>query len=162
MKSVVLIGTLALALFVAMASYTTPLRPSIPELQFTYSAQAFQDIVAAWPPDGIARFKKHFLIDFPFLLCYGLLGYSIATRTRLCKWCSPRVRSALAHMLPTAASADAVENLLHFYLVSGTAPFPDTLYVLAGIIALLKWLLIGLFVVAGAAALLTHARGRNT
>lgn len=161
MKSVVLVGALAVALFVAMASYTAPLRPSIPELQFTYSTRAFHDIVAAWPADGIARFKKHFLIDFPFLLCYGVLGYFIATRTGLFARCSPRLRPALAPMLPAAAAADAVENLLHFYLVSGTAPLLDTPYVLAGAIALLKWLLIGLFVVAVAAALLTHARRRN-
>lgn len=161
MKSVMLVGTLALVLFVAMASYTTPLRPSIPELQFTYSARAFQDIVAAWPPDGIARFNKHFLIDFPFLLCYGMLGYLIATRTRLFVFFSPRLRSSLVWVLPVAATADAVENLLHFYLVSAAGPLPDFLYFLAGTVALLKWLLSGLFVTAAVVALLMHAWRRS-
>jgi hypothetical protein len=160
-KSVVIVGTLALTLFIAMASYTSPLRPSIPELQFTYNAQAFHAIVAAWPPDGMVRFKLHFLIDFPFLLCYGALGYLISTRTRLFVRCSPRLRSTLACMLPASAAADAVENLLHVYLISATGPLPETLYVLAGAVALLKWLLGGLYVAAAAVALPTHLLRRG-
>lgn len=113
MRQIKVIGwlvVLTLLLFILMAVYTSPLIPSIPELQFTYSKHAFKAVLAHWQASGLTRFKAHFLIDFPFLVAYGLLGFLLSTRTSLLRFFSQRVKSLLIWMLPAAALADAVEN----------------------------------------------------
>ena len=68
-------GALTLLLFLAMAAYTWPLKPSIPCLQLTFSEAAFKDILAQW---GVAGTDDHGLrSSFP----RGIKGCS-ATATR--------------------------------------------------------------------------------
>jgi hypothetical protein len=151
--SVKSLSVLSALLFIAMVVQSEALMPSIPELQFTYTERAFRAILEQWQADGIARFKQHFSIDFPFLLCYGLLGYVIATRTAWFRTFPVRTKTVITWLMPSASFADAIENLLHLYLVSTAPPFDASLYLFAGLIASLKWLLIALFVVCAAYAL---------
>lgn len=144
-------------LFVAMAIYTSPLEPSIPVIQLTFTEAAFQSVMNAWRPEDVVRFKYHFAVDFPFLLCYGAFGYAASTRTRLLRCFSERTRSMLALVLPVGAAADAVENALHLYFVLGTGPLTPGLYLAAGAAASLKWLLIAVFVGCTAYALRRNA-----
>ena len=146
MRTVRLLATVTALLFVAMALYTSPLEPSIPALQFTFTEAAFKALLEQWQPADITRFKYHFAIEFPFVLCYGLLGFMIATRTRLFQPFPYSARSLLAWSLPGAAAADAIENLLHWHLVLGHGPFASWLYLVAGIIASSKWLFIAIFI----------------
>lgn len=140
-----LVGALTALLFLAMAIYTWPLRPGIPCLQLTYSAAAFQSIVAQWGTDGLARFRGHFAIDFPFLVGYGWLGYLLATATSLFATLPRPAQSFLRWALPAAAATDALENLLHLYLSGGNPSSPTALYFAAGSVATVKWLLIAAF-----------------
>lgn len=152
MKITLITGVITAGLFIAMATYTSPLRPSIPQLQLTFNPFDFNAIIAAWPADGIDRFRTHFAIDFPFLVCYGSLGYLICVRTSLFARFSDKSRILLTRCLPCAAGFDVIENLLHLYLVSGATFVPQAMYKLAGTVAAIKWLLIGVFVLCAVCA----------
>lgn len=146
MRTVRVLVAASALLFVAMALYTSPLDPSIPAIQFTFTESAFKSVLNAWGPSGVARFRAHFAIDFPFLATYGALGYLLSKRTRLFRSVTQRAASLLAVSLPVAAAADAIENALHLYFLYGTVPIAEALYFAAGVAASVKWLLIAAFV----------------
>lgn len=145
MRKILLLAAVSALLFVAMAHYTSPLVPSIPVLQLTFTETAFRTILDHWQAAGVARFKTHFFFDFPLLVCYGLLGYRVSTRTSLFRAFPPAAKTPIALAIPVAAAADAVENLLHLYLLYGTEPFAPVVYFAAGTVASLKWLLIAAY-----------------
>lgn len=146
-------GTVSALLFLAMALYSSPLSPGIPCLQLTFDATAFKTILGQWGENGVARFRGHFFIDFPFLVSYGLFGYLLGQRSGLWSAASPVRRTSATCLLPAAALGDAGENLLHLYLTAEQTNPPAVLYPLAGGIAGGKWLLIGSFVAVTAVAL---------
>ena len=117
-------------------------------MQLTYSNSAFQTILKQWGPAGVARFRAHFTIDFPFPVSYGLFGYLLAKWSSLFAKQSVFSRSLLTWTLPAAAALDTAENLLHLYLTAGIAANPSALYLTAGIVATSKWLLIVAFVLS--------------
>lgn len=145
-------------LFSAMALYTSSLDPGIPAIQFTFTETGFRRVLDAWQAAGVARFRAHFAIDFPFLACYGALGYFLSTRTVLFRHFSGRTRSLLAAALPAAAAADAVENALHLYFLHAAVPVVQALYPAAGVAASVKWLLIAAFVGSTVHALRRNVR----
>jgi len=151
-------GALSLLLFIIMAVHSAPLSPSIPALQFTFEPAAFQAILAQWGPAGVARFRAHFAIDFPFLLSYGLAGYLWVRHTGLFASLSASARRLLTWTLPGAALLDAGENLLHLHLLAAPAGQP-VLYLLAGLVASLKWSAIAVFAVGIAAARIRQKQG---
>tara|TARA_R110001583_G_scaffold100991_1_gene247303 strand:+ start:2517 stop:3032 length:516 start_codon:yes stop_codon:yes gene_type:complete len=140
------LAIIATLLFAAMAIYTSPLEPSIPEIQLTFTASAFNAILAEWKPAGVHLFKVHFLIDYPFLVSYGALGYLISIKTRLFTGVAPLVRTLHAISLPVAAVADATENALHLFFLFKAGPVAQSLYFVAGTVVSIKWLLIVTFV----------------
>lgn len=152
-------GALSLLLFIVMAVHSAPLSPSIPALQFTFEPAAFQAILAQWGPAGVARFRSHFAIDFAFLLSYGLAGYLCARHTGLFASLGDRARLLLTWTLPGAALLDAGENLLHLHLLDATSSQPPMLYLLAGLVASLKWGAIAVFAVGIAAARIRQQQG---
>ena len=129
-----------------MAIYTSSLKPSIPSIQLTFSESAFNSVLKEWNPAQVKIFKRHFLIDYPFLICYGLLGYLISSRTGLFAKFATLTRKVLSFSLPTAAVADAAENSLHLAFIYGAGPFNESLYFAAGTVATTKWLLIVVFI----------------
>ena len=130
-----------------MAIYTHRLTPCIPAIQLTFSETAFKAILADWQSAGTYdRFKTHFALDFPFLVSYGVLGFLVSTRTRLFQNFSRPVKSLLSYALPVAAVADAIENLMHLHFLSGAETFIPAQYLVAGVVASTKWLLILAFV----------------
>jgi hypothetical protein len=151
-------GFVAALLFVVMAIHSAPLSPTIPELQLSFSEAAFRAILARWGSEGLVRFRWHFAIDFPFLLAYGTWGYLLATRADLFAGLAGR-RRLLAWLLPAAAGLDALENLLHLYLIRSDAGVPAILFPLAGSVAAGKWLLIAAFAASGLLALIRRRDG---
>lgn len=141
-------GALSLLLFIVMAVHSASLSPSIPALQFTFEPAAFQAILAQWGPAGVDRFRSHFAIDFPFLLSYGITGYLWTPHTGFFANLGARPRQLLTWLLPGAALLDAGENLLHLYLLDATSSPPPTLYLLAGLVASLKWSAIAAFAIS--------------
>ena len=146
MPSIRTVAIVSVLLFAAMAAYTSSLDPSIPVIQLTFTERGFNAILHAWSPPQVEIFKRHFLIDYPFLVCYGWLGHLIATRTSLFARFSKTTSQLLAICLPVAAVADAVENAFHLFIVWGAGPFDQAPYFAAGAVASTKWLLILVFV----------------
>lgn len=142
-----LLGTLTILLFVGMVIYSAPLEPSIPTIQFSFNEATFNSVLAQWGPSGVARFKTHFAIDFPFLVSYGLFGYLLSQHTSLLKKLPALVRSLLSWALPAAAAMDAAENLLHLHFISGATAIPSALYLVAGVVVTIKWMLIAAFAI---------------
>jgi hypothetical protein len=112
-------GDLMLLLFMAMVIYTFPLEPSIPYLQFTYSENAFKAVLEQWGSEGIEQFRRHFVIDFPFLVSYGIFGFLFSKNSPILSRQTTVIRSFMVWGLPVAASLDAVENLIHLHLIAG-------------------------------------------
>jgi hypothetical protein len=144
------LAILAALLFGAMVICSWPLKPGIPSLQLTFSEAAFRSVLSQWNADELLRFKIHFIIDFPFLACYGALGHLLVKQSTALS--APRFRGLLAFALPVAAAADALENLLQLYFLFATGPVSQAAYFAAGVAALIKWLLIAIFVAQAAYA----------
>ena len=163
MRTIYSLAIACLVLFVATIICTFPLTPSIPAIQLTFSESAFRAVLDAWQAPGVERFKLHLAIDFPFLLCYGMLGFLVARRTRLLRAFRRRARTLLAFSLPLAVLADGAENLFHLHFVFGSGPLGETQYVVAGLAAALKWALIATFFCASAYSgfRITHSRYRR-
>ncbi|MBT9519440.1 MAG: hypothetical protein IV101_00975 [Dechloromonas sp.] len=152
-------GALALGLFVTMAVHSSPLLPGIPALQFTFNEADFKAILAQWGPDGVDLFRRHFRIDFAVLVSYGLFGYLLVRYGCLFRQLDWTTRRLSSWTMPGAAALDAIENLLHLRLVSEPATHVPALYLIAGVVATGKWLLIANFM-AGTLYLLV-AKWRN-
>ena len=142
-RSLWLLAAFGAALFFALARHTAILNPDIPALQLTFDQAGFQAIIAQWSPEEFSRFRTHFYLDFPFLVTYGLLGYRLTVLTpRFAR--ATAARDLLSRLLPYAAALDAIENGLHLALIS-TLEVPASMFLLAGIVASVKWILIALF-----------------
>jgi hypothetical protein len=152
------LGCITAMAFIAMALQSAPLEPSIPAIQLTFSEHAFRSILDRWQAAGVSRFKTHFLFDFPLLVSYGCFGYAVSRQTALFRRLHGRTRSLLAWSLPTAAIADAIENVLHLGFVFASGTVPGSLYFVSGGVASIKWLLIIIFVLAAAYAVLRSSR----
>lgn len=152
-------GGLSLVLFAGLAVYLLPLQPSVVALQFTFDPAAFQAVLMAWRPEGVARFRHHLVPDCALLLCYGIFGYRLVRHTALCAALPTPVRGLLAWAMPLAAASDAVENALHAYLTSGVQEAAPVLYRMAGISSSLKFALMGVFLVGVLAARLRRREG---
>ena len=136
-------GGLSLLLLAGLGVYLRPLQPSVVALQLTFDPAAFRAVLAAWQPEGVARFRNHLVPDYALLLCYGAFGYGLVRHTALFAAMSPLTRRLLAGSLPLAAASDALENALHAYLTSGVQQAAPVLYRMAGISASTKFALIG-------------------
>ena len=137
-------GIATILLFLAMAIHAFPLDPAVPAIQFTYSEASFRAVLEQWQPDGIRRFRTHFFIDFPFLVTYAVFGYLLGAHLSASGRSPAGWWQLLPWLLPGAAAMDAVENLLHLYLVGGTSV--PSFYLVAGVVATVKWMLSAAFV----------------
>lgn len=138
-------GTLALGFFLVMAVHSAPLSPGIPVLQLTFDEAAFKTILTQWGPDGLALFRAHFRIDFLLLISYGAFGYLFVRHGSLFRQLDKTTRHLAGWAMPGAAAMDAIENLLHLQLISEPPAHAPILYLIAGLVATGKWLLIANF-----------------
>lgn len=109
-------GIAALLLFVGLAIYLLPLQPNIVALQFAFNAGTFRAILEQWGPEGVALFRSHLPVDVVLLVAYGTFGYLFTTRTAVFAQYTPVWRMRISVFMPVAALADAVEDILHWYL----------------------------------------------
>lgn len=140
-------GLLCLAMLLGFAVFLAPLKPGVVVLQLSFGSAAFTHVLQDWGPSGVELFRLHLRVDYVFMLCYGALGYLLATETELLASRSAQARRVVALLLPVAAAFDVVENLLHGKLIDLEASHPESMYRLAGAMASAKWALIALFVV---------------
>jgi len=137
-----LCGLAALTLFAALAWALAPLQPGVVALQLAFTPTAFGRIVHSWSPEHLQRYLAHLPVDGVLLLCYGLFGYLLATRTALFRNGTARRRRTAAWLLPIAALFDAVENLFHAWLASAPRFGVPWAYALSATASSLKWLLL--------------------
>ena len=147
-----ILGLNALALLGALGAYLAPLQPNILALQFSFDQASFQSVLASWQPMGVMRYRVHLPIDFGLLICYGAFGYVVSRNTLVFFAFSPRAIRLLRWSMPTAALCDAIENSLHWHLTSGATHFDPMLYPIAGVSTVLKFALLGFFLLSFIAA----------
>ena len=143
--------------FAAVAVYLLPLNPSIVSAQLTFSQEAFASVHGQWSPLARERFRSHFAWDYGLIAGYALWGHLHGRLAPSIHRLSRHPRRLVVWLLPLAACADVMENLLHGRLVDpdqGVAA--DELYALAGGAASLKWALGLAFVGLAALALRRH------
>ena len=146
-----LFGGAAIALYVVMLRRLGPLRPNIVRLQLTFSEPSFRQVLVSWGEAGVRRFQSHFALDYAFLVCYAVFGVA-AGSWLVTHVAVPNPSHALVPWLwPAAAIFDVVENKLHQALTPAEpGSQPPALFLLAGMAATAKWLLlIGVIPVAG-------------
>lgn len=131
-----LCGLAAMALFAAMQVLLSDLHPSLLALQFAFTPAAFQQVLDAWQVPGIATYLKHFAFDFPFLACYGVLGFLAMPAGSARRW-----------VLPAAAVFDAVENTCHLVLIASLPTLSPVLVAFSGAASVTKSVLIASFFV---------------
>lgn len=125
------------------------LDPSHLRAQFVFRANDFQEIASSWRSRGQLQIYRRFVVvDFVTLVCYGAFGYFWASTAPEFAVLAGSHQSA-ALLLPIAALADACENLLHLRFTTTQAPPASPLaYPLAGVLSLVKFLAIVVFVLA--------------
>lgn len=117
------------------------LRPCHLSLQFAFSRQRFLAIVDRWREQGgLQRYRSLLLTDFATLTCYGAAGFLWVSEGRLFDGMTTTGRSALSLLLPLAAAADAMENLLQLRLTTpGRQDCADIAYAASGLASMAKW-----------------------
>lgn len=144
MKSVWLFGLLSLGLLLGLGAYLAPLQPPLVAVQLTFDQGAFEAVTSQWGVQGVALFRSHLVPDFALMVCYALYGICTVRYTRLfnMRFVPPIFWYC---MLPMAALADVVENTLHLSITAvGAQPQPRW-YLLAGVAASIKFVLITCF-----------------
>jgi hypothetical protein len=147
-----ILGLNALALLVALVGYLASLQPNILALQFSFDQASFQSVLASWQPMGVLRYRIHLPIDFGLLICYGAFGYVVTRNTLVFAGFSPLARMGVCWSMPAAALCDAIENSLHWHLTSRAAHADSLLYPIAGVSSVLKFALLGFFLLSYIAA----------
>jgi hypothetical protein len=151
-----LTGIAALLLFAGLAWYLAPLDPGVLALQFAFTPRAFAQVVHAWPPEHLLRYRSHLPFDCLLLASYGTFGYLLATRSGLFVHASRPIYIAAAWALPLAALFDAAENALHWWLTEVPRFGVVLPYFVSATCSTLKWALLFGFAIA-----VIHALARD-
>jgi hypothetical protein len=128
-------------LVAALAVLLWPLEPGALALQFAFTPRAFAQVIHAWSPEQLARYRWHLPFDAVLLVSYGAFGYLWAARGRTFAGRSAALRRWARWALPLAAAFDAVENALHAWLTDVPRFGVQWPYVAAAAAATLKWAL---------------------
>lgn len=152
MKLVWLTGLAALALLLGLAGWLWGLRPGIVQLQLAFTPRAFGEIVHAWSPVQLERYRVQLWVDGLLLLSYGAFGWLLVGRTLLFARSSRWLAGLARWALPLAAVFDATENVLHFWLTAAPRFGVPTVYAVSAGASSIKWLLLLCF-----GALVVHA-----
>jgi hypothetical protein len=151
-------GVAALLLFAGLAWYLAPLQPGVLALQLAFTPRAFAEVIHAWPPEHLLRYRSHLPVDFLLLASYGTFGYLLASRSGLFVQYPRSFRIAAAWALPLAAICDATENALHWWLTAMPRFGVVLPYFVSATSSTLKWALLFAFAIAVIHAL-TRAGG---
>jgi hypothetical protein len=135
-------GLSAAVLFAGIAWYLAPLKPGILALQMAFSPRRFGEVIHAWGPEHLERYRQHLPYDFALLLAYAVFGYMLATRTQVFASLPVVVARHAKWLLPLAAVCDAVEDMLHWWLTAAPRFGVPGVYAWSAGASLLKWVLL--------------------
>ena len=158
MRAVWASGVLAVALFIGVLCYLSPLRPGVIALQFAWQPQTFGGIIHLWSEADLARYRSHLPVDFIVLLAYAAFGWLLATRTAVFTPLASATRLAARLWLPLAAVFDAAENAFHWWLTEVPRFDTPATYLMSTTCSAFKW---GLLIGFGALVLYALARSED-
>jgi hypothetical protein len=154
-------GVLALVLGAALAWYLVDLQPGVLALQLAFGPQKFGEIVHAWSPPQLLKYRQQLLADGLLLLTYAAFGYLLVVRSRVFADVGPRLKQLAKSCLPLAALFDAAENGFHWWLTEVPRFGVAWVYAASATCALLKWALLMLFGLLLAYALASSAADQD-
>jgi hypothetical protein len=128
-----------------LARIIGPLAPSFMAMQFAFSPSRYAEILAAWGPEGIVRYRSHFAFDLIHPLIFAALGWVAVRTLPVFEGLSPRGERILSWLLPVAAGLDYVENSCQLKLLSVPPGTVDWMIPTSATCATIKWILAGLF-----------------
>ena len=131
-----------------MARIIGPLDPSFFAMQYAFTPARFNEILAAWGPEGIARYRSHFAYDLVHPLIFGALGWVAVKTSPVFGGLSETSERLLRWLLPIAAGFDYVENTCQLKLLSWPRGTAEWLVPMSATCASIKWCLAGIFVIA--------------
>jgi hypothetical protein len=133
-------GIAALVIIGFTMAKVATLRPMVMALQFSYTADAFRQVLAQWQEPGIAIYRSHFTFDYAFMSCYGLFGYLLARQTTAFDGLRSRWAARAAWAMPIAAVCDGAEDLMHFLLLSSPDRITAATVGISATFTTVKWL----------------------
>ena len=142
-------STVVLVLFLVsqgnLARIIGPLDPSFLAMQFAFSPTRYAEILAAWGPVGIERYRSHFTFDLMHPLIFAAVGWVAARTSPVFEGLSPRAEKTFSWLLPVAAGLDYIENTCQLKLLSVPPGTGEWLIPTSATCATIKWLLAALF-----------------
>ena len=127
-----------------LARIIGPLDPSFMRMQFAFSPTRYAEILTAWGPVGVERYRSHFLFDLLHPLIFGALGWVAVRTSPVFEGLSIRWERILSWLLPVAAGLDYIENTCQLKLLSVPPGTVDWLIPTSATCASIKWMLAGL------------------
>ena len=124
-----------------MARIIGPLDPSFLAMQFAFTPTRFDEILAAWGPEGVARYRSHFVYDLVHPLIFGALGWMAVKTSPVFDGLSAAKERLFRWMLPVAAGLDYIENTCQLKLLSWPLGTADWLVPVSATCASIKWAL---------------------
>jgi hypothetical protein len=142
-------STLILVLFLVsqgnLALIIGPLSPSFFAMQFAFTPERYVEILQAWGPDGIARYRSHFAYDLLHPLLFGAFGWVSVRTSPLFEGMSTFQERFFRWHLPLAAAFDYIENSCQLRLLSVPSGTENWLIPVSATCATIKWTLAALF-----------------
>ncbi len=141
-KKEILLGLILLFLLsqITILLLTSGLGPDFLQLQLTFTADKFSEIVKSWHSSGlIITYYRHFILDYiTHPLLYGLALSSFMAWVFVRRDMQPKYDIYL--LLPFIASTlDIIENNLHLYLLTHLDRISDNIVLVSGACSWTKW-----------------------
>lgn len=129
-----------------LAIILDPLSPNFFAMQFAFTPERYAEILQAWGPEGIARYRSHFAFDLLHPLLFGTFGWVAVRTSPLFVGMSPARERLMSWLLPWAAGWDYIENSCQLRLLSIPPGTQDWLIPASATSATIKWGLATVFV----------------
>ena len=142
-----------------LALILDPLSPNFFAMQFAFTPERYAEILQAWGPEGIARYRSHFAFDLLHPLLFGAFGWVVARTSPLFEGVSPARERLMSWLLPWAAGLDYIENSCQLKLLSIPPGTHDWMIPVSATCATIKWGLAAAFVVGLVWRLIAWLRG---
>lgn len=105
-------------------------------IQFSFTEQAFIEIVSRWNEFDRAKFLLHYYPDMIYPFVYSVFLYFCARDLGINK--------SFMRLAPIAAGGDLIENILHVLMLNNNITVSSAYVFLAATAALIKWLCIAI------------------
>ena len=155
MRRTALLGIAAASLWASITWQRFGLQPSALTLELALLPVRFGSVIHSWSPEQLATYRSTLLLDLGFVVAYGAFGYSAAKHSSPLQALPRTARRFAAWLLPSAASANLVQDALLGWLTEAPRFGVPVAYYLAFALAAAKLALVAAF---GLLVALAYAR----